>query len=105
MIDSIVNSFVQEKGILKHGLILFYFQDAINLINLCCDHNVPILGIDSFKLFDNRIQPFLEHSIDCSNNTKDYKRILDFINSKKNFDFMFEIVIDHTFVEMRKEVK
>ena len=74
MTNSIINSFVQEKGIFRHGLILFCFQDAINFVNLCCDHNVPILGVDSFKLFDNQIQPFLEHSIDCSDNTWQFVR-------------------------------
>ena len=78
-------------------MLLFAKEDAFSFIDACKTYNISILGIDSFFLFDDKIQPSLDNSIDFSSNY--YKPIFDDIYTEskefirhKDEKLYFEIV-------------
>lgn len=86
---------ILDKAIIRANTHYYLFEDAIELVNLCQQYNLPVLGIDSFIITDTKTQPFMEHSIDYSNilesqNSFDLARA--FLESKKAYGFVFEIV-------------
>lgn len=78
----------------KGRLRLFFYDDAVKIINECKSRRVKLLGIDSFKISARGIQPFMEYSYDYSdldiNETWD-KAYHD-ISRLKDSEFVFEIV-------------
>ena len=89
-----INEFIKSYGTNRNGVIYFEYQNALKLVGLCKKENLPILGVDSFKVFDDKIQPFMEYSCDTSNGSFNYDYISDFISSKKDLGLVFEIELD-----------
>lgn len=81
-----------QKAIHRHGIDLYDAEDAILLIKLCQQAQIPILGIDAFKLYDDKIQPSMENSIDLSLENNNYDLALCFLTDRRNMGFMYEIV-------------
>lgn len=86
-----------EKVIRRNNLFLYKKDDALVVIERCKQQNVWILGIDSFLISGDYIQPFLEYSSDYSNLDKKndvWKVASQFIADmiKKNNELVFEIV-------------
>jgi len=86
-----------EKAILRNNLFLYNKEDALAVIERCKQYNIWILGIDSFVIRDDYIQPFLEYSSDYSDlgkNNNVWKDASSFITDtiKKNNELVFEIV-------------
>ncbi|NJO15538.1 MAG: hypothetical protein HC877_07275 [Thioploca sp.] len=97
---NIENEF-NNKIIFKSGLALLRAEDAIDFINRCNQLKYKILGIDSFKIIDDkRIQPLIEFSIDYSSTTNMVLRenvwddACNFIYSVKDKGFLFEIIYE-----------
>lgn len=67
-------------------------EDAIQFVSECEKRNIRILGVDSFRVFGDKIQPSLEDSIDFSmtNETTEYRKAQSFIRSRSD-GFLFEI--------------
>lgn len=88
-----IKAFIQSHAIHRPGIDLLHYSDAMELIDLCQATNVPVLGIDGFWLLGDRLQPFLEHSIDFSLTAVSYQEIKAFLASKEGLDLLFEIVL------------
>ena len=56
----------KEDAIKYHNIKLYFFKDAIKLITECERQSIKILGLDSFKLTAQGIQPSMEFSYDYS---------------------------------------
>jgi hypothetical protein len=93
----------KDKAILHDTLLLFHANDAINFIRRCHELDRPILGIDSFRLNGEFIQPFLEYSVDYSSTTwltthdgsEDiWQEAENFIRKHSELGLVFEIVHD-----------
>ena len=88
-----IKVFMQRYAIHHFGIDLLHLSDAIELIDLCQAADIPVLGIDAFRLCDDCIQPFLEHSADFSHANVSYQEIREFLASKRQHNLIFEIVI------------
>lgn len=98
MYTSIEKEFM-SKALKRGNILLFEPEIAISFIRQCKAKNIVILGIDGFQCCEEKIQPFLEHSVDYSELSRQsyaaiYKIAEDFINEKKNKGLVFEIVVD-----------
>ena len=82
-----------KRAIHRASVDLYKFNDAIMLVELCKEHKVPILGIDAFMIYGDKIQPNLEHSIDLSYENDYYHLALQFLNNRKNTDFVYEVTL------------
>lgn len=92
------DDFVKASAICKNNILLFSFENAIKLIELCEFEGRRILGIDTFLIYTNgSIQPILEESIDFTTAHKDYEGYWEearrFILSKKEV-FYYDIVYE-----------
>jgi len=78
------------------GIRLLRSEDAIRFVRICRDENVPILGIDGFRLFDGkRIQPFQEHSSDYSDQPEESHDLAEaFLLERMDKDLWFEMYPD-----------
>jgi hypothetical protein len=83
----------KDRSIIRNGIMLFTKSNAIDFINECRSNKILILGIDSFLLGGDWIQPSLENSIDYSNGKNIfnlYDNAISFIQGRDN-SFYFEI--------------
>lgn len=85
----------KDRALIKGGLMLFSKNDAVQFIRECHKQKIKILGIDSFRLIGDKIQPSLENSIDFSvtNETTNYEKAENFIDATSD-EFYFEITND-----------
>lgn len=92
-----------SKAIIRANTHYYRYDDAIELINICQQNNRSILGIDSFIVTETRTQPFMEHSVDftssspaihsmIANPEDSYDLAREFLKTKQNYGFVFEIV-------------
>ena len=83
-----------DKAIQRGGLLLFNHADAMQLINLCKDKNIPILGIDAFFISDGYTHPVMEHSADFSRTAliDSFECASQFLESRKGLDLVYEII-------------
>jgi hypothetical protein len=86
---------MQDKAIIRGGLILFAKQDAIQYVLHCDSIKRRILGIDGLLITDKTTQPDLEHSVDFSKLASEdaYLQALDFLKRQED-KFFFEVLTD-----------
>lgn len=85
------------KAIVRGGIHLFSWRDALDLIKCCHLCQRKILGIDSFRITEHTIQPVLEHSVDFSIKGKSEGNWLEaenFIKERVEEELVFEIVYE-----------
>lgn len=90
---NIVEIIFKGRAINKGGLMLFSKSDAMDFVKQCQKAQIKILGIDSFSLIGEKIQPSLANSVDYSDSDVIYDEILDFIKDQDE-KFLFEIVCE-----------
>lgn len=86
----------KDKALVKGGVMLFSKENAIQFIRACEKENLKILGVDSFLMFGEKIQPSLENSIDFSTEgigATVFDQAAAFVKSKDD-KFLFEIVCE-----------
>lgn len=85
----------KEKFVQRGGVTLLSKTDAVQFIRECSKENIKILGIDGFLMFEDKIQPSLENSIDFTTSyaKKDniYEQALNFID-RIDAKYYFEVV-------------
>lgn len=86
----------KSKAIVRSGITLFNWRDALALVERCHHLQKKILGIDSFNLTEQTIQPVSEHSIDFSigKNNGNWLEAKNFIKERINEELVFEIVYE-----------
>jgi hypothetical protein len=85
----------KDKAIIKGGLMLFTKADAVQFLKECQKQNIKILGIDSFKIIGEQIQPSMDNSIDFSTTGEagNFSKAEEFIITRSD-EFYFEITSD-----------
>jgi hypothetical protein len=61
---NIIEESFKEKAIIRNNMMLFSKENAMAFIKACEGHNIKILGIDGFYLYNDKIQPSMEDSVD-----------------------------------------
>ncbi len=83
---------ILSKAIIRGNTHYYRYENAIELVNICQQNRISILGIDSLIVTETKTQPFMEHSIDLSNSQNSYEDAKTFLNLKKDLEFVFEVV-------------
>lgn len=63
LFDRIMEDF-KNKAIVRGGMFMFSFADALELVRACHNFRLRILGIDGFFLRGLVVQPTMEFSVD-----------------------------------------
>lgn len=89
-----IDKFTEEKAISRGKMKMYKLEDAIEFIRLLEKGSIEIMGIDGFKLFGEKIQPFMEYSSNYSGKYGNWKESIEFINKIAEIDaeIIFEIV-------------
>ena len=95
MVDKIESIF-ENVAIKYDNMRLYFYGDAINIIDECQKRQIKILGFDSFKLSAYGIQSFMEFSYDYSklNKSMTWEKARKDIKSLSSSDFVFELVYE-----------
>lgn len=90
--------FLQNRADPRYNIDILSREDALLFIDICEKEGLYILGIDAFLVHDDgKIQPFSADSIDYSSekrNHKIYGKSKEFILSRGNKEYCYEIVYD-----------
>ena len=81
-----------SRAVIRANTHYYEYQDAVKLVELCRQEGIPVLGIDSFIITETKTQPVMEHSIDISYCEDTYVKAKAFLESKKGYGFLFEVV-------------
>jgi hypothetical protein len=83
----------ESVAAIRGGVCLLSGLDAMRFIEQCERHGVDIEGIEGFKMYGERIQPWQEHSMDLQGKREGNQSIAkEFIQSRLNCDLWFEVV-------------
>ena len=82
-----------NKAVIRGGIYLYNFKDAIDLIERCRQFNKRILGIDAFIISETTTQPVSEHSAEFKGQNN-WQHAKEFIQKKKNEGLYFEVVYE-----------
>jgi hypothetical protein len=94
-VDAILETF-ESRGFRRGGILFLKTQDAIDLIEAAHEQRKPILGIDAFTVTDTATQPFMEHSVDYSDQLDSldtWSAAREHIEQRSGSGFVFEVVI------------
>ena len=81
-----------KRAVHRFGIDLYSAEDAMLLIKFCQQASIPVLGIDAFKIREEKIQPSMENSIDLSSKENAHDIAIQFLTDRYNLDFMYEVV-------------
>lgn len=56
----------RRRGITRGGTLFLEAEDALELVRLCRERGVPVLGVDGVRITEQSTQPDLRHSVDFS---------------------------------------
>jgi hypothetical protein len=87
---------IQEEFVsvaLQRGSVfLLSPADALRFVDECQRRSVDILGVEGFKVFGDKIQPFQEHSFDLyGQKTNNHAIAREFIHQRLNSGLWFEV--------------
>ena len=91
MHDNILEKYKKE-GVVRGGITLLPYKNAVALINELRSLNKKVLGIDGFMLSERETEPHMEHSFDCSNASDGATLSLQFLEERKDLNLFFEVV-------------
>ena len=76
----------------RGSVFLLSPSDALRFVDECERNGVVILGVEGFKVFGEKIQPFQEHSFDLyGEKAKNHAITRDFIQQRLKTDIWFEV--------------
>lgn len=96
-LDKIMNKVERlflSKSINRGGIYLYSKEDALRFVEECRKQDMPVLGIDSFYITDDTIQPSMDNSIDFSIRSFEkgiFDEAIQFLRQRGD-DLHFEIV-------------
>ena len=83
----------EKRALIRGGVFLLSPGDAIQFVKDCKEQGIAVLGIEGFKIFGQKIQPFQEHSLDFEDVVEDSHDItIKFLEERKDTGLWFEIV-------------
>lgn len=81
-----------EQRALRYSNIWMYFnQTTIEVINFCRTENIPVFGLEAFRLSGKGIQPSIEHSVWFENKNACWNQALEFVRQDENKEFLYEV--------------
>jgi len=91
----------ESRGVNRHSMPLLPPFAALDFVRECRVRGLELLGFDGFKLLPNdRIQPYMEHSLDLSDSHHSDLSSVEKASFAENFleerlqtDFLFEMVV------------
>jgi hypothetical protein len=87
----------KQRSLRNCGVLVLSADDACAMIRRAEREGVKVLGIDSFTLPGDSIQPSMEHSVDYSSrgyySDSDWDNAVTFVESKAALGFVFEVVL------------
>ena len=88
-----ITALINCLAIERYGVFLLEFSDMLKIVKLCEDNQIPVLGIDTFYLCNEKIIPVIEKSADFS--TEDTPLTINEFFKKTDLSskYVFEIVI------------
>ena len=76
----------------RGSVFLLSPSDVLRFVDECERNGVDILGVEGFKVFGEKIQPFQEHSFDLyGQKANNHSIIRDFIQQRLKSDIWFEV--------------
>ena len=104
-ITETVKKFV-DKTVFNDGRIILFSKDIVfQIINYCKEHNIKILELEGFYIYDINsaqptIQPDMEYDIVFHNETieNSYKKSIEFLKTVKE-NLFFEVKTDEPLIE------
>jgi len=90
-----IRSQFESRGIRRGGILFLAPRDALDMIRVCREYGVPILGIDGFVLDAVATQPDMTNSIDISlmPNADSWAIAKQFVEDRASSNLRFEVVI------------
>ena len=83
----------EPVALIRGGVFLLKAEDALRFVEECEQRRVAILGVEGFRLLEQMIQPFQEHSFDLERvNPESHKITKDFIANRLDQNLWFEVV-------------
>ncbi len=87
----------KQRSLRNYGVLVLSAADACAMVRRAESEGVKILGIDSFTLPGDSIQPSMEHSVDYSSrgyySDSDWNAAVTFIETKAQLGLFFEVVL------------
>ncbi len=82
----------EHVGLIRGSIFLLSASDTLRFVDECERNGVDLLGVEGFKLFGDKIQPFQEHSFDLNGKKeKNHALVKEFIRQRVNSDIWFEV--------------
>ena len=89
--DTIKEQF-QKEAIIYGNIWMYFIQVAVEVIERCRELNIPIHGLEAFRIQSFGIQPSQADSTWFHDkNIGNWDEAITFIESKKTTEFIFEI--------------
>ncbi|MEZ5933159.1 MAG: hypothetical protein R3F54_14645 [Alphaproteobacteria bacterium] len=89
----------EALGLRKGGILFPDPHIAVEMVKRCRERNVPILGIDAFRLSEGKTQPVMDESVDYATGSDPASRTSDrwshaetFLREGAHSGLHFEIV-------------
>jgi hypothetical protein len=83
----------EDLALIRGGVFLLRPADAMRFVKTCKERGIAVLGVEGFKVFGEKIQPFQEHSIEFADMTKgSHEATLQFLQERKDTGLWFEVV-------------
>lgn len=83
----------EDLALIRGGVFLLRPADAMRFVKTCKEEKIAILGVEGFKVFGEKIQPFQEHSIDFEGMTENsHETTMKFLQDRKETGLWFEVV-------------
>jgi hypothetical protein len=87
----------RQRSLRDYGVLMLSAPDACAMIRRAEREGVKILGIDSFTLPGDSIQPSAEHGVDFSSrgyySDEDWSIAVRFIETRASLGLVFEVVL------------
>lgn len=90
-----VEDMFKDVAMIRGGVFLLKPGDALSFAETCRKQGVSVAGVEGFRVFGEKIQPFQEHSTDLGNGSSDgnpYESAITFLSKRADTDLWFEVV-------------
>jgi len=78
-----IEKLFEGKAVLKEGVFLLKWSDAIGFIDECETQEIRILGVDAFFFDEKYIKPSLEHSVDFTSKSYIKKDVSNYDHARR----------------------
>jgi hypothetical protein len=84
----------RSRGVRQGGGFYLSVQDAIDMVCLCQERGIPVLGLSGFWLSETTTQPSLAHEVEFSDAASSWEQSRDYLEGQLGSGMFFEIDTD-----------